>query len=136
MLHEMSGIITKLDLSVDELPDFTTAYTRKQALEMRIWRVLLRSSTSLHGFGNVQTIDATGFKRHDASHHYVIFLGYNFDDIKTTLVNCDSTAILNVRCLMKQSHDTQVGRQVLARNLMQLEMSSQTKVATGTLSAQ
>jgi IS5 family transposase len=122
MLHEMPGIAAKLGLSVDELPDFTTVCTRKQALEMRIWRVLLRSSATHHEFGEVQAIDATGFKRHDASRHYVLRVGYNFDDIKTTaLVDCDSTAILDVHCSMKQPHDTQVGRQVLRRNLAQLE---------------
>ncbi|MEA5408339.1 IS5 family transposase [Haloarculaceae archaeon H-GB2-1] len=122
ILHEMPGIVAKLGLSVDELPDFTTVCTRKQDLEMRIWRVLLRSSSSLHEFGDVQAIDATGFKRHDASRHYVLRVGYNFDDIKTTaLVDCDSTAILDVHCSMKQPHDTQIGRQVLRRNLAQLQ---------------
>ncbi|SEP16148.1 Transposase and inactivated derivatives, IS5 family [Halogranum amylolyticum] len=107
---------------MDELPDFTTVCTRKQDLEMRIWRVLLRSSASLHEFGEVQAIDATGFQRHKASRHYVIRVGYNFDDIKTTaLVDCDSTAILDVHCSMKQPHDTQIGRQVLTRNLQRLD---------------
>ncbi|WP_327051922.1 IS5 family transposase [Halomicrococcus gelatinilyticus] len=122
ILQEVPRITAKLGLSVDELPDFTTVCTRKQDLEMRIWRVLLRSSASLHDFGKVQAIDATGFKRHDASRHYVLRVGYNFDDIKTTaLVDCDSTAILDVHCSMKQPHDTQVGRQVLRRNFGQLE---------------
>jgi len=122
ILQEMPRITAKLGLSGDELPDFTTVCTRKQDLEMRIWRVLLRSSASLHEFGDVQAIDATGFKRHDASRHYVLRVGYNFDDIKTTaLVDCDSTAILDVHCSMKQPHDTQVGRQVLTRNLEQLK---------------
>jgi IS5 family transposase len=122
ILQEMPGIAAKLGLSVDELPDFTTVCTRKQGLEMRIWRVLLRLSASLHEFGEVQAIDATGFKRHDASRHYVLRVGYNFDDIKTTaLVDCDSTAILDVHCSMKQPHDTQVGQQVLRRNLEQLK---------------
>ncbi|EJN57298.1 IS5 family transposase [Halogranum rubrum] len=121
ILHEMPRITAKLGLSVDELPDFTTVCTRKQDLEMRIWRVLLRSSASLHDFGEVQAIDATGFQRHKASRHYVIRVGYNFDDIKTTaLVDCDSTAILDVHCSMKQPHDTQIGKQVLTRNLQRL----------------
>ena len=121
ILHEMPRITAKLGLAVDELPDFTTVCTRKQDLEMRIWRVLLRSSASLHEFGEVQAIDATGFQRHKASRHYVIRVGYNFDDIKTTaLVDCDSTAILDIHCSMKQPHDTQIGRQVLTRNLQRL----------------
>lgn len=118
----MPGTVAKLGLSVDELPDFTTVCTRKQDLERRIWRLLLRSSASLHEFGEVQAIDATGFKRHDASRHYVLRVEYNFDDIETTaLVDRDSTAIIDVPCSMKQPHDTQAGRQVLRRNLAQLQ---------------
>ena len=118
VLAEMPNVVSKLGLSVDELPDFTTVCTRKQELKMRIWRVLLQVSASLHEFGEVQAIDATGFQRHKASRHYVIRVGYNFDDIKTTaLVDCDSTAIIDVHFSMKQPHDTQIGRQVLTRNL-------------------
>lgn len=51
ILQEMPGIVAELGLSVDELPDFTTVCTRKQDLEMRILRVLLRSTTSLHESG-------------------------------------------------------------------------------------
>lgn len=122
ILQEMPGIVATLGLSVDDLPDFTTVCTRKQDLEMHIWRVLLRLSVSLHDLGEVQAIDATGFKRHDASRHDVLRVGYNFDDIKTTaLVDCASPALLDVHCSMKQPHDTQVGRQVLTRNLERLE---------------
>jgi len=121
ILQEMPGIAAKLGLEVDQLPDFTTVCTRKQDLEMRIWRVLLRLSVSLHELGDVQAIDATGFKRHQASRHYVLRVGYNFDDIKTTaLVDCDTSVILDIHCSMKQPHDTHVGRQVLTRNLAQL----------------
>lgn len=37
-------------MSVDEFLDFTTVCMRKQDLEMRIWRILLGSSASLHEF--------------------------------------------------------------------------------------
>jgi hypothetical protein len=50
VLHEMSHILAKLGVSVDEFLDFTTVCTRKQDLEMRIWRILLRSPASLHEF--------------------------------------------------------------------------------------
>ncbi|WP_265112520.1 IS5 family transposase [Halosolutus halophilus] len=121
ILYEMPGIVAKLGLAVDQLPDFTTVCTRKQDLKMRVWRVLLRLSVSLHELGDVQAIGATGFKRHQASRHYVLRVGYNFDDIETTaLVDCDTSSILDVHCSMKHPHDTQVGRQVLTRNLIQL----------------
>jgi hypothetical protein len=111
ILHEMPGITAKLCLAVAELPDFITVCTRKQDLKMRIWWVLLRLSVSLHDLGEVQAIDVTGFKRHQASRHYVLRVGYNFDDIKTTsLVDCDTSGILDIYCSMKQPRDTQVGR--------------------------
>lgn len=114
VLQEIPRSVSKFGLTVDELPDITTACTRKQDLKMRIWRVLLRVYVSLHEFGEVQAIDATGFQRRKAGQQYVLRVGYNFDDIKTTaLVNCDSTAILDVHFSMKQPHDTQVDWQVL-----------------------
>ena len=120
-MAEMPNIAGKLGLSVDELPYYTTVCTRKQDLKMRIWRVLLRASASLHVFGKVQGIDATSFQRHKASRQYVLRVGYNFDDIKmTALVDCDSTAVIDVHFSLKQPHDTQIGWQVLTRNLEQL----------------
>jgi len=47
VLHEMHGIVGKLGLAVADPPDFTTVCLRKQDLEMRIWRVLLRLSAEL-----------------------------------------------------------------------------------------
>jgi len=67
VLHEMPGIVSKLDLAVTELSDFTTVCTRKQDLKIRIWRVLLRLSAELHDIGDVQAIDATGMDRIAAS---------------------------------------------------------------------
>ena len=50
VLHEVAQIPAKRGVSVEEILDFTTVCTRKQDLEMRIWRILLRSSASLHEF--------------------------------------------------------------------------------------
>lgn len=107
VLQEMPRSVSLLGLTVDELPDFTTVCTRKQDLKMRIWRVLPRVYVSLHKFGEIQAIDATGFQRHKASRQHVLHVDYNFDDIKmTALLDCDSTAILDVHFSMKQPHDT------------------------------
>jgi IS5 family transposase len=121
VLQEMTGIVATLGLSVAELPDFTTVCARYQDLQIRVWRVLLRLSSSLHEFGDVQAIDATGFERHSANRHYANRVDYTFEAVKTTaLVDCDTTAILDIHCSMKQPHDTQIGRQVLTRNLDRL----------------
>ena len=123
VLHEMHGIVEKLNLEPTELPDFTTVCTRKQRLKMAVWRTLLRLSADLHDTGDVQAIDATGFDRHSASRHYANRTGYTFRSVKTTaLVDCETSTILDIHCSMKQPHDTQVGRQVLTRNLNRLQI--------------
>jgi len=122
VLCEMPGIVAKFDLAVDELPDFTTVCTRKQDLKMRIWRVLLRLSADLVDTGEVQAIDATGFDRVQASHHYATRTTYTFRSVKTTaLIDCESSLILDIHCSMKQPHDTQIGWQVLKRNLHRVD---------------
>ncbi|WP_440009106.1 IS5 family transposase [Halomicrococcus sp. SG-WS-1] len=122
ILHEMNGIVEKLNLEPSELPDFTTVCVRKQQLKMTVWRTLLRLSADLHNTGNVQAIDATGFDRHSASRHYANRTNYTFKSVKTTaLVDCETSTVLDIHCSMKQPHDTHVGRQVLMRNLNRLE---------------
>lgn len=117
VLKEMPRIAGKLDLSVEQLPDFTTVAHAKERLKMRIWRVLLRLSAALHDTGSVQAIDASGFDRNTASRHYAQRTSYTFKAVKTTLlVDCESGTILDVHCSVKQPHDTQIGWQVLTRN--------------------
>jgi len=118
VLHEMPGIIEIFGLSVAELPDFTIVCTRKQDLEMRVWRVLLWLSVQLQDSGDIQAIDATGFDRVAASQHYANHTNYSFRSVKTTALEDYSTnLILDIHSSMKQPHDTQIGWQVLKRNL-------------------
>jgi IS5 family transposase len=118
----MHGVVKKMNLEPGELPDFTTVCARKQHLKMGIWRTLLRLSADLHNAEDVQAIDATGFDRHSASHHYANRTGYTFRSVKTTaLVDCEISTVLAIHCSMKQPHDTHVGRQVLTRNLNRLQ---------------
>ncbi|MEF8772752.1 IS5 family transposase [Halodesulfurarchaeum sp.] len=118
VLSEMTEIVAKFDLMVAELPDFTTVCTRKQDLKMRIWHVLLRLSAQLQETGDIQAIDATGFDRVAASQYYANRTNYRFPSVKTTtLVDCSISLILDIHCSMKQPHDTQIGWQVLRRNL-------------------
>ena len=118
----MHGIVEKLGLHVTELPDFTTVCVRKQALKIVVWRTLLRLSADLHNTGDVQAIDATGFDRHSASRHYVNRMDHPFKSAKTiALVDCKTGVALDIHCSMKQPDDTQVGGQVLRRNLDHLQ---------------
>ncbi len=122
ILHEMPGIVEKMNLKTSELPDFTTVCVRKQQLKIAIWRTLLRLSATLHDTGDVQATDATAFDRHSASRHYANPTEYTFRSVKTTaLVDCETSTVLDIHCSMKQPHDTHVGWQVLTRNLNQLQ---------------
>lgn len=122
ILHEMPGIVEKMNLKPSELPDFTTVCVRKQQLKMSVWRVLLRLSADRHDTGEVQAIDATGFDRHSASHHYANRTDYTFKSVKTTaLVDCETSIVLDNHCSTRQPHDTHVGRQGLTRNLSHLQ---------------
>ena len=123
VLHEMHGIVAKLDLEVANLTDFTTVCTHKQDLEMRIWRVLLRLSAELHDLGDVRAIDATGMDRITASQHYAKRTNYTFEAVKTTLLSdCKPGAILDIHCSMKQPHDSKIGWQMVKRNLDKLNI--------------
>jgi len=89
---------------------------------MAVWRTLLRLSAYLHDVGDVQTIDATGFDRHSASRHYANRTDYTFRSVKTTaFIDCETSTVLDIHCSMKQPHDTQIGQQVLTRNLNRLQ---------------
>ena len=59
-----------------------------------------------------------GVDRHAASQHDANRTNYTFKAVKTTaLTDCATNAILDIHCSMKQPHDTQVGWQVLTRNI-------------------
>ena len=58
-----------------------------------------------------------------ASQHYAKRANYTFRAMKTTaLIDCETGAILDIYCLMKQPHDTQVAWQLLTRNLDKLSV--------------
>jgi IS5 family transposase len=122
-LSQMDDVVEKLDIEVNELPDFTTVCARYQELKMAVWRALLRHSADLVKIGSVQAIDATGFDRQGASRHYANRANYSFEAVKTTaLVDCETSLILDIHCSMRQPHDTQIGPQVLERNLDRVEI--------------
>ena len=118
VLQEMPRIVGILGLKPSELPDFTTVCARMQQLKMPIWRDFLRLSAELHDTGDIQAIDATGMDRISASQHYATRTNYTFQAVKTTvLIDCKTGVILDIHCSMKQPHDSQVGWQLLKRNL-------------------
>ena len=123
LLKEMPRTTRQLGLSRNELPDFSTLCLRKQLLKMPVWRDFLRGSNTLHELGEIQAIDASGMDRIGASQHYATKTNYTFKAVKTTLlVDCKTGTILDIHCSMKQPHDSQVGWQLLSRNLDKLDM--------------
>ena len=121
VLREMPRVAESLGLTVETLPHFSTVCARKQVIPMKRWRAILDASVDLYELGDVQAIDATGVDRVQASQHYAKRTDYTFEAVKTTLpVDCETSAILDIHCSMKQLHDTQVGWQVLVRNLNDL----------------
>jgi IS5 family transposase len=118
VLREMPRVAEALGLTAETLPHYSTVCARKQAIPMKWWRAILDASVELYELGDVQAIDATGVDRVQASQHYAKRTDYTFEAVKTTLlIDCETSTILDIHCSMKQPHDTQVGWQVLVRNL-------------------
>ena len=118
VLREMPRVVDLFGLTPETVPHFSTVCARKQAIPMKRWRAILDQSVELYDLGDVQAIDATGVDRVQASQHYAKRTDYTFEAVKTTLlVDCETSAILDIHCSMKQPHDTQVGWQLLVRNL-------------------
>lgn len=123
VLQEMPGIVRRLELTVETLPHYSTVCHAKERLYMPNWRQFLTLTANLRELGDVQAIDASGFDRIAASRKYAHRTNYTVQAMKTTvLVDCDTGTIIDVHCSTNRPHDTQVGRQVLARNLDQLSI--------------
>jgi IS5 family transposase len=90
---------------------------------MPIWRDFLRLLAELVDTGEIQVIDATSMDSVGASHHYANRTNYTFKAVKTTfLIDCKTSMILDIHCLMKQPRDSQVRWQLLTRNLDKLSV--------------
>lgn len=107
-----------MGLSLDELLHFTIVCHAKERLYMPKWRRFLDLTSDLQGLGNVQAIDASHIDCLATSRKYALQTDYTFQAMKVTLlVVCESGVILDLHCSTKQLHATQIGQQVLPRNL-------------------
>lgn len=121
-LKVMGPIRTVLGVDLSELPDPSTVCKAMDRVTMALCRRLLSESVTLFELGDVTAIDASGFDRIAASRRYARRTNYRFLAMKTTLLtDCESGAILDVHCTMSRPHDTQIGWQVLTRNLDQID---------------
>lgn len=131
-LKVMGPIRAILGLERSELPDPSTVCKAMDRFTMALCRRLLNHSVTLFELGDVTAIDASGFDRIAASRRYARRTDYRFLAMKTTLLtDCDSGAILDVHCTMRRPHGTQIGWQVLTRNLDRISTLRPIKGTTG-----
>jgi len=117
-LKLMPEIRQKLSLSRGELPHPSTICNAMDRLSMAICRRLLQRTVSLHDLGSITAIDASGFDRVATNSRYARKTNYSIRSLKTTLlVDCKSSAILDVHCAAGKPSDHPIGEQVLKRNL-------------------
>lgn len=122
-LKVMEPIRNILGVERAELPDPSTVCKALDRFTMALCRRLLSESITLFELGDVTAIDASGFDRNAASRRYARRTEYRFLAMKTTLLtDCDTGAILDVHCTMSRPHDTQIGCQVLTRNLDRIDI--------------
>jgi IS5 family transposase len=120
-LRVMGPIRAVLGLELEELPDPSTVCKAMDRFTMALFRRLLDESVTLFELGDVTAIDASGFDRIAASRRYARRTDYRFLAMKTALLtDCESGAILDLHCTTSRPHDTQIGWQVLTRNLDRL----------------
>lgn len=84
---------------------------------MRTLRSLLRGTAEQAGFSGTGAIDASGFQRGQASHHYRKRADYSFQAMKTMiLVDTKSLAIKDGHFTTKKAYDGHIGLQIFWRN--------------------
>ena len=104
-------------LDLEDLPDFSTVCKAFHRLTMHVWRILLRQSSHLLPGNRVAGIDARGFERSFASHHYTKRAGLTIQQLTTTLlVDTRHNLVLDLHITTTRKHDTQIAPQVVARN--------------------
>lgn len=118
---EMDGIQDLLGL--DKMPHYTTVQKAKQRFGSTLFRVLLGSTLNRISLNQFGAMDATGYDRSRASHHYARRTGMNIKALKTTiLVDLKNFAVLDVHMTTTRKHDTRIGFWITDRNQHRLEM--------------
>ena len=116
-LKEMPRITGEIGLDTTDLPHYTTFCDWFGEIKMRVIRLLLRLSSPEKNERRV-AIDSTGFDRGRASKHYCQRANYTVRSLKVTvLVDVDTLSVVDLHCTTSKKHDTQIGEQVVKRNL-------------------
>jgi IS5 family transposase len=98
---------------LEKSPDFTTFCRWEKEISMRT----LRRTAEQADFSGTGAIDASGFQRGQASHHYRKRADYSFQAMKTTLlVDTESLVIMDVHFTTKKAYDGHIRLQVFRRN--------------------
>jgi len=107
VLREMPRVANSLGLIVKTLPDFPTVCVKKQEIPMKRGRAMLASSVDLCELGDVHAINANGVDCVQARQQYAKRTDYTFEAVTTTLLaGCETSAIVDIHCSMKQPHYT------------------------------
>lgn len=114
-LYEMPRILKLIGLNRHTLPHYSTLCKSFDRIKANICRKLLNISKENNGH---TAIDSSGFQKHSVSHHYANRVNYKFKSLKTTLlIDIKSKTILDVHITTSKKHDTQIGEQVIKRNI-------------------
>ena len=126
IVNEMPGIQKELNLG--SVPHFTTLQKAFQRLKSKIFNLLILLSAKLTSFSGNAGVDATGFQRGSASHHYSKRCKIDIKSQKTTfLVDTTNRTILGVHLTTGRKHDTQIAPILVGRALKNFLM----KILTG-----
>lgn len=116
LLIEMPGIQKELNLS--SVPHFTTIQKAFQRLKSGVYNLLILLSAKLTDFSGNAGIDATGFQRGNASHHYTKRCKIKIKSQKTTfLVDTTNRTILGVHMTIGRKHDTKIAPILVGREM-------------------
>ncbi|MFB6283237.1 MAG: IS5 family transposase [Halobacteria archaeon] len=109
VLTEMPGIIKQLELTLPNLPNFSTVSNNIEEIKYRKCDNMLKNSTNYQKEGEVQAVDTSGFDRTNHSKRYRKKTDYTFKALKTSLlIDCKTNKILDVTLSPTRPHDTRM----------------------------
>ena len=120
--EEMDRIRAVLDLEFGEFPHYSTLYRSFEWTPMSVWRGLLSGTADLLEQSGHAAIDATYFRRWQASQHYLTRTGRSVHTVQATfLVDTAENAITDLHCSTKWPSGMRIGPKVALRNIDDLQ---------------
>jgi IS5 family transposase len=115
--EEMDRVRALLNIEFGEFPHPTTLYRSFERTPMSVWRGLLSGTAKLLEQSGHAAIDATYFRRWQASQHYLDRTGRSVHTVQATfLVDTAENAITDLHCSTKWPSGMRIGPKVALRN--------------------